>query len=640
MSTVAHRGVLLSAAPFAALAAVALLVSACGSSSETETLTGPSSGKCALQLTAEGVPFPAGGGSGSLRVTTNRECPWTAKTDAAWLTIAQPAEGQGDGSIRFSAAENGDGGTRTAAISVNDQRFEISQVGKPCEFVVSSNHESIDASGGQLSVNVRASGGQCAWTASSGVSWISIVSGREGRGNGTVTFQVTAVTGPPRSGNVTIAGQNVQVDQGTGCSYAIGADAFGVEAAGGDRQVPVTTSASCPWTAESHVPWITIISGATASGPGVAAFRVAATEGAARTGTLSVAGRTVTVTQSPGCTIAIATDTFSVEAAGGDRQISVTAPGGCPWSAESRAPWITIASGASGNGSGVVAFRVAASDGPGRSGTLVVAGRTITVTQALGCTYALTPGTVNVSAQAGSTSVQVNVGAGCAWTATSGTSWISVAGGATGSGPGQVQLATAANDGPARSGTVAIAGRSLSVAQASGCTYAITPSSQDLGGDGGGVSASVTTGSACPWTVTTASDWITVGTPSGTGTGQASFSVKPNLSPQRSGTVTIAGRPFTVTQASQCSWLLLPPFHEFGEAGGNGNVLVIVTGPCSWTAVSNASWIQVTAGSSGVGNGLLQFVVPRNTGAARTGTITVAGQNYVVRQQGQSSDLR
>jgi len=230
--TVAHRGAFLSAATLAAFAAAALLVSACGSSSETETLTGPSSGKCALQLTAEGVPFPAGGGSGSLRVAANRECPWTAKTDAAWLTIAQPAEGQGDGSIRFSAAENGDGATRTAAISVNDQRFDISQVGKPCEFVVSSNHESIDAAGGQLSVNVRASGTQCAWTASSGVSWISIVSGRDGRGSGTVTFQVAAVTGPPRSGNVTIAGQNVQVDQGTGCSFTIGADAFGVLPAG------------------------------------------------------------------------------------------------------------------------------------------------------------------------------------------------------------------------------------------------------------------------------------------------------------------------------------------------------------------------------------------------------------------------
>lgn len=640
VSTVAHRGVLLPPAAFVALAAAALLVSACGSSSQTQTLTGPSAGKCALQLTAEGVPFPAGGGSGSLRVAANRECSWTAKTEAGWLTIAQPAEGQGDGSIRFSAAENGESATRTGAISVNDQRFDVTQAGKPCEFIVSSNHESIDGAGGQLSVNVRASGAQCAWTASSGVSWITIASGQTGRGNGTVTFQVAAVTGPPRSGNVTIAGQNVQVDQGTGCSYTIGADTFSVDAAGGDRQVPVTTSASCLWTAESRVPWITITSGATASGPGVASFRVAAADGAARTGTLSVAGRTVTVTQSPACTISIPADTFSVEAAGGDRQVPVTAPGGCAWTAESRAPWITIASGASGSGSGVVVFRVAASDGPGRSGTLVVAGRTITVTQALGCSYSFTPGTLNVNAQAGSTSVQVSAAAGCAWTATSGTPWITVASGANGSGPGQVQLATAANDGPARTGTVAIAGRSLSVAQASGCTYAITPSSQDLGGDGGGVSASVTTGPACPWTVTSAADWITIGTPSGAGAGQASFTVKPNLSPQRSGTVTIAGRPFTVNQASQCSWVMLPPFHEFGEAGGNGNVLVIVTGPCSWTAVSNVSWIQITAGSSGVGNGLLQFVVPRNTGGERSGTITVGGQNYVVRQQGQISDVR
>lgn len=640
VATVAHRGANLSRSLLAALVAAALLTSACGSSSQIDTVAGPSPAKCGLQLTAEGAPFPAAGGSGSLRIDTARECRWSAKTDAPWVTIAQPAEGQGEGAVRFSVGANGEATPRTGAISVNDQRLEISQAGKPCELTVSSNHESVDGAGGDLSVNVRASAAQCAWTASSSVSWISIVAGREGRGSGAVTFHVEAVVGPPRTGNLTIAGQNVQVDQGTGCSYAIGVDTFSVESAGGDRQVPVTTSAGCPWTAESRVPWITVTSGATGSGPGVASFRVAPADTAARTGTLSVAGRTVTVTQSPGCTYAVGAETFSVDAAGGDRQVAVTAGPGCPWTAESRVPWITIASDASGSGAGAVVFRVAASDGPGRSGTLIVAGRTITVSQALGCTYSIAPGAVNVSAQAGTTTIQVDAGVGCAWTASSALPWATITGGASGSGPGQVQIATAANDGPARSGTIAIAGRSLSVAQASGCTFTIAPSSQDLAGDGGNVAASVTTATACPWTVSTAADWITVATPSGTGPGQASFTIKPNLSPPRSGTVSIAGRPFAVNQASQCSWLLLPPFHEFGDGGGNGNVLVIVSGACSWTAVSNASWIQITAGSSGVGNGLLQLVVPRNTGGQRTGTITVAGQSYLVRQQGVTSDVR
>jgi hypothetical protein len=72
----------------------------------------------------------------------------------------------------------------------------------------------------------------------------------------------------------------------------------------------------------------------------------------------------------------------------------------------------------------------------------------------------------------------------------------------------------------------------------------------------------------------------------------------------------------------------------FEAGGGNGNVLVHVTGPCTWTAVSDVSWITVTAGASGTGGALVQFVVPPNTGAARTGTITIGGERYEVTQAG------
>ena len=526
-----------------------LVAAACGSSSQTESLTSPSSTRCALQATADSPSFPASGGSGSVRITANRDCQWTAKTDASWLSIASPAQGQGEGTVRFSAASNTDATSRTAAIAVNDQRLEISQVGKPCEITVSSNHESVDGAGGDLSVQVRASAASCAWTASPSVPWISIVSGRDGRGNGTVTFHVEPMTGPPRTGNVTIAGQNVQVDQGNTCNYAIGVDTFGVDPAGGERQVAVTAPAGCSWTAQSQTTWIAITSGATGSGPGV------------------------------------------------------------------------------------VVFRVGASDGPGRSGSLIVAGRTITVTQSLGCTYSIAPASINVGAQSISTAIQVEAGTSCAWTATSGVPWITIASAANGSGRDQVQIAIAANDGPARTGTITIAGRPMTVAQAAGCTYSVQPLSQDLGGGGGSVVVSVSTGVGCSWNASSAVDWITVSSAGGD-VAQATLTVKPNASPPRTGTVTVAGRTVTISQASLCRWLFAPPSHEFPASGGNGNVLVFVTGSCSWTAVPTVPWIQITAGGSATGGALLQFVVPANPGASRTGTITIGGENYMVYQGG------
>jgi hypothetical protein len=53
----------------------------------------------------------------------------------------------------------------------------------------------------------------------------------------------------------------------------------------------------------------------------------------------------------------------------------------CSWTATRETGWIEIISGASGTGNGTVAFSVREFNGMGRSGSLTVAGRTVTVTQ-------------------------------------------------------------------------------------------------------------------------------------------------------------------------------------------------------------------------------------------------------------------
>ena len=54
---------------------------------------------------------------------------------------------------------------------------------------------------------------------------------------------------------------------------------------------------------------------------------------------------------------------------------------------------------------------------------------------------------------------------------------------------------------------------------------------------------------------------------------------------------------------------------------------------CAWTASSNNPWITVTSGSSGSGAGTVGYSVASNSGSARTGTITIAGQTFTVSQQ-------
>src|SRR5262245_58927919 len=69
------------------------------------------------------------------------------------------------------------------------------------------------------------------------------------------------------------------------------------EANGGSITIPVTANAGCTWTATSNASFITITSGPSGSGNGNVTATVAANTGIPRTGTLSVAGATVTVNQ-------------------------------------------------------------------------------------------------------------------------------------------------------------------------------------------------------------------------------------------------------------------------------------------------------------------------------------------------------
>ncbi len=89
------------------------------------------------------------------------------------------------------------------------------------------------------------------------------------------------------------------------------------------------------------------------------------------------------------------------------------------------------------------------------------------------------------------------------------------------------------------------------------CSYSITPTSKLFSRDGGTGSVSVsTTGSDCSltadWSATSDASWITITSGSGgNGNGTVNYSVSSySGTSQRTGTMTIAGQPFTVTQGA------------------------------------------------------------------------------------------
>jgi len=84
-----------------------------------------------------------------------------------------------------------------------------------------------------------------------------------------------------------------------------------------------------------------------------------------------------------------------------------------------------------------------------------------------------------------------------------------------------------------------------------------------------------------------------------------------------------------------CTFSISPTSASAPATGGTGTVSVTATAGCSWTAVSNAAFITITAGASGTGNGTVSYSVANNTATtSRTGTLTIAGQTFTVTQAG------
>lgn len=87
--------------------------------------------------------------------------------------------------------------------------------------------------------------------------------------------------------------------------------------------------------------------------------------------------------------------------------------------------------------------------------------------------------------------------------------------------------------------------------------------------------------------------------------------------------------------APLCSYELSAPGQLFQAAGGAGSVSVRAPGGCAWTAAHNVPWITINFGASGSGDGLVSYSVdPNNSSSQRIGTMAIAGKTFTVTQDG------
>jgi hypothetical protein len=437
------------------------------------------------------------------------------------------------------------------------------------------------------------------------------------------------------------------------CQVTVGGNVSPIAAAGGNATISVTAQPECAWTAETRSSWISEITPASGQGNGTVQVQIGPNpEPADRQGQVEINGTAIQIVQEAApCTFGVSPQSSKFGAEGGDSTVEVTAAGNCGWTASSRDPWLTIASGDRGSGNGTVTFRVAQNPGDLRTGSLSVAGHAIAIVQeAAGCAYSIAPQAQNVAAAGASGTVAVTATAGCGWNAVSNDAWLTIATGANGVANGTVTFTAAANTGAERTGTLTVAGETFTVTQVAAaapppppppaaCSFTIAPEQVSIvaaGGTGSGITVTASDVS-CPWTAASNDPWmaITAGA-TGTGNGTVSFSIQPNPGAERTGTLTIAGRAFTVTQAAPCPFGIAPPNQSMPPTAGPGVDIAVTAAPaCGWTATTSDSWITITDGAAGTGNGIVRFSVTANTGGERTGSIRIGDQLFTVVQAAQ-----
>ena len=167
-----------------------------------------------------------------------------------------------------------------------------------CQITATNQPASYPSAGGRGSVTIGATR-DCTWTISSNASWITLAGERSGSGDAVVNYTVSENSVPStRSAMLAVDAVQLPISQAAApCTYAIAPAEASIAAAGGTFPIQVTTLGGCAWTAASSTPWITIAGGASGNASTTVELSIAVNVGAAREGTVSVAGKTFVARQ-------------------------------------------------------------------------------------------------------------------------------------------------------------------------------------------------------------------------------------------------------------------------------------------------------------------------------------------------------
>ena len=172
------------------------------------------SASCTYSINPTSVAIGAASASGTIFVSTQPGCSWSAASSSAFLSLENTTARSGSGTMPFTVAANTATSSRTASATIAGQRFTVLQDGvPPCTYTITSGPLDFDRAGGTSTITVTTQPA-CVWSANTTARWMTIVDGVGRSGSGSVTFSVAgSISTKGRSGIIAVGGQSLTIDQ-------------------------------------------------------------------------------------------------------------------------------------------------------------------------------------------------------------------------------------------------------------------------------------------------------------------------------------------------------------------------------------------------------------------------------------------
>ena len=493
------------------------------------------------------------------------------------------------------------------------------------------------------------SGSSATWTAAVSDPWITL-NATTGNVGYPVAYTVSANTNvEQRTGYVYVSGWVHTVTQ-DGVGGTISPENVTYEHLGGRGTITVSAANKMVWQARPNVDWLSVTP-TSGAGAGSVTYQVAPySEVATRQGTLTVAGNTFTVFQY-GRRMKLDSYSVTKDYETHPIPISVNALAITQWSVTPNNSWISVVDAGNGHGGDLVTIAIAENPSyKARTGTVTIGTETFTVTQqgrpTAALSFSVSPTASTASVEGANGAIAVTATPDLPWTATSGANWITVYA-ATANGAGNGNVVYTASPNPTlsqRMGTVTVTPEAASGMAAKthwvtqpAAQSALSSNGYEFEASGESCSVEVSVANIVQWSISESLDWITVnGSTSRTGPGTVVLQAAANNTVySRSGTVSIAGKTFRVSQKARGVELEYDT-KLFPVDGGYESISIHPDGNVSWTAVSSdPTWITIFQGDSGTGDGEIMYIVSPyvGDGGARTGWITVGDKKVYITQR-------